>query len=137
MLGKFLFAKLKNIRTLYISTDILFVFSCIFYIYGGFLIPGNHNLLLKLFFLNQYYTILPLIAISVLMGIKIRYFLKISCGDFIDNKIAITPFILFLITGIPCGAGLSLLLYNYKDLFLYSGILLLPVISTLIFIKLL
>ncbi len=136
LLGKFVFTKFNQHRQIFISSDILFILSCLFYFYGKLLIPGNYNPLLYLYIKSPFYAALPIFAISLFAGIKINYFLKISCGDFIDNKRAVMPFLLFLLTGTALGIILSITLYYFKGLYYYSGILLLPVLPTIFLIKL-
>ena len=134
--GKFLFAKLKKHRQIFLTADVLFILTCLFYIYGRILIPLNHDPLIYLYINSPIYSALPVFFISLFAGIKINYFLKISCGDFIDNKRAAIPFLLFLLAGIALGAALALIVYCHKGLYYYSGILFLAVLPTLFFIKL-
>ena len=134
--AKFLFAKLKKYRHIFVTTDILFMLTCLFYIYSKVIIPVTHDPLIYLYINSPVYLAFPFFVISVLAGIKINYFLKISCGDFIDNRRAAIPFLFFLLAGIILGALLALIIYCYKGLYYYSGILLLPLLPTLFLIKL-
>lgn len=136
LLGKLLFNKFEKHSIIYAIADILFILSCSLFIYSKLIIPDNNSPLLYLFSKNQFFVFLPLFVISVFAGIKINYFLKISCGDFIDNKRAAIPFLLFLLIGIALGFLLAVIFYYFKWLYYFSGVLLLFIIPTIFKIKL-
>lgn len=98
--------------------------------------PENYEPLLYLYIKNSFYSAIPVFAVSLFAGIKINYFLKISCGDFIDSKRAVLPFLVFFLTGMIIGILLSITFYYFKEFYFYSGILLLPIIPTVFLLKL-
>jgi hypothetical protein len=136
LFGKFIFSKISAYRLIYIITDIVFVILCSAYIYLKLFIPENYYRFIYLFFKSPYYLLVLLFLISLFTGIKINYFLKISCGDFIDNKRAASPFLLFMLLGAAVGLALSVLLYYFSTQYYYSGILVLSIIPTIFLIKL-
>ncbi|MFH0975929.1 MAG: tetratricopeptide repeat protein [Spirochaetota bacterium] len=135
LLAKILFKKFNNYKQIYLITEIIFIVSCLIFTYSKFITPGNYNPLLYLFSKNWFYAALPLFVISVFAGIKINYFLKIACGDFIDNKKAAMPFLLFLLSGTAAGFALSMIL-TYSNAHLFSGILPVAILPTAFLIKL-
>jgi tetratricopeptide (TPR) repeat protein len=136
LIAKFILTKINSYRQIFVSADILFILACLFYIYGRLIISDNYDPLLYLYIKSQIYAALPIFAISLFAGIKINYFLKISCGNFIDNKRAVLPFLLFLLSGTALGIILSFTIYCFNDLFFFTGILLLPILPTIFLINL-
>ncbi|MBN2039060.1 MAG: hypothetical protein JW864_03400 [Spirochaetes bacterium] len=136
MFGRLLFAKLRHYRFFYILTDLIFILACGLYIYTPLLLPGMNNPLITLFFTNQYYTVLPFFIISFFAGLKICYFLKISCGDFLDGKRAVLSFFISAILGFSAGIIIAVVLYYYKEYFIFSGILPVLILPTVFLIKL-
>ncbi len=136
IIAKFTLSRVGKYRHIFIGSDILFILSCLFYIYGRYSMPGNYDPLLFFYIKSPFYAALLIFAVSLFAGIKINYFLKISCGDFIDSKRAVLPLVLFLLAGATLGIILSLAFYCIDDSILYSGILLIPVLPTIFLINL-
>lgn len=134
--GRLVFSKVKKFRLVYITADLLFIFSGLFYLYRSVLINESNSPLITLFFYNQYYTLLPFFIISFFAGIKTCYLLKIACGDFIDGKRAVLSFLVSAIFGFTSGIALAAVFYYYNAYYFYSGILPLLALPTVFLIKL-
>ncbi len=136
LIGKLLFSGFKNNRLIYIPADIIFIILSSIYLYSRIIIPENQYQLIYLFFKSPYYIILLLFTISLFAGIKINYFLKLSCGNFIDNKRAAEVFLLYMLVGTAAGIALAVIFYFYKEAYYYSGVLPLSILPTVFLIKL-
>ncbi|MDY6968890.1 MAG: hypothetical protein SVR08_09610 [Spirochaetota bacterium] len=92
--------------------------------------------MIDLFFQSPYYIPLSLIVISFFAGIKINYFLKLSSGDYIDDRKGTIPFIVLVLIGIISGITLSIVLYYYNDSFYIPQYLLALILPSIFIIKL-
>jgi hypothetical protein len=98
--GRLIFPVIKNHRIITVASALLFtVFTLLFF--GGKLLNQEIFSVINIFIMNNYY-IIPLIAIpSFITGLLNTYYLKISCGDFIDEK----NFLPFYIILLPAALG--------------------------------
>ena len=99
--GNFFFLLLKNSRPLYFTVDLL--------LGGGLTFYGGREFFLKFYdlhlslFANPYFILSFVLFLFFLVGLKINYFFKISCGDFIDDKQGLLRSFSFLLLGTVLG----------------------------------
>jgi len=127
--ARFLFSKISEYRGLYILTDLLMISVVSLFFLRGLLGQEDSEILLRLF--NLYPLLLVVMAgiPFLLYGMKLHYLMKISCGDFIDDKQTIHLFNIYLLAGLLAGTALKYLfiLYNLElYLFVLIPALLIP-----------
>ncbi len=107
--GRLLFTSSGRFRAIYISSESIFILLSLLYIFRNSLVPEGTSTLL--FFFNSWTLSLPLfIGITgFAAGIKINYFLKISCGTFLDDKQGTVNFVGAILIGVAAGISLSTL----------------------------
>jgi tetratricopeptide (TPR) repeat protein len=108
--GRFFFGIIKKSRIVYITAEILFIIIAALFFFRSFINPTQKEPLISLFFINQYIIPALIFFFGLIAGIKLHYLLKVSCGDFIDEKGAVYNFLLSSIGGLTIG------------LFIYAGI---------------
>ena len=113
--GRFFFRLMGNSRPLYAAADILFILTAAAYMLRGYIFPGPLDPLYHSFNLFPYLPLLILFFPAFFAGIKTNYFLKISCGNFIDEKQGIFPYIIFSISGILTGSALAAVRFIFTD----------------------
>ncbi len=105
--GRILFRAIPHARPLYIITELIFVFLSASYLSRMFFPDGGRSFLLDLFFMNQYVFVLFIVASSFIIGMKYNYFMKIACGDFIDDSQGLVGLVVLSLVGFPIGALLA------------------------------
>ncbi len=107
--GRGLFDKSPRYRVIYISSEVVFILLSFFFAARNFIIPGESSPVLFLF--NSWFLSIPLLVTltGFTVGIKVNYFLKISCGTFLDDKQGTINFIGAVLLGIAGGVLLSTL----------------------------
>jgi tetratricopeptide (TPR) repeat protein len=103
--GRLLYKKIRNSRPLYMASDIIFIVISCAYSSRFFLPADQGEYLLSFFFINQYIYIIFLVIISLIIGVKYNYFLKVSCGDFIDDSQGLVGLVALSLIGFPIGAA--------------------------------
>ncbi|MFA5518527.1 MAG: tetratricopeptide repeat protein [Spirochaetota bacterium] len=136
--GRLLLSAIKNYRIITIASAILFTVFSIFFFTGKIFKPELFSTI-NIYVADKYY-IIPLSVIPFfLSGILNSYYLKISSGDFIDEKNLLSSYIIFLPVALGTGffTAYIILFYTHAGLFSHSLLaviaLTLPVI--LFFIK--
>ncbi len=104
--GTYIYRKFQHYRIVYIVSDILHVLLPAVYLASG-LIPVSGNPVSRV--MIDYPLVLPVLLVlwSLCTGIKACYILKISSGDYIDEKQGIFRLIVFSLTGLSLGFLLS------------------------------
>ncbi len=92
ILGKIVFNRFEKSRFVYIASDLLFILICLVYIFFRVRDAAEPYSLLDLLLQSSYYILSLSFMITFMAGVKINYFLKVTCGDFIDDKRAVIPF---------------------------------------------
>jgi len=93
--GRLILPVINNHRIITVAAAFLFTAFSLLY-FGGKIINREIFTVFNLYVLNNYY-IIPLIAVpSFITGFLNVYYLKISCGDFIDEK-NLLPFYIVLL----------------------------------------
>ena len=106
LLGRFTFRTFQSSKALCIITDLLFFGVCAVYIGRFFIVEGNAPFLTALI-LWKHSILLFSGILTFFLGIKVNYFLKVSSGDFIDEKHGIAAFVISQILGIFAGVVIS------------------------------
>ena len=102
ILGRLLFRVAGNHRGINLITAALFTVFAVIFFTKNYIIPGKYSII-EIFIMSKYYIILLTAIPSFLAGILNTYFLKISSGDFIDEKNLLVPYI--IITLFASAAG--------------------------------
>ncbi len=126
LIGKLIFAKSQHYRKIYIISEILFIIFSISYLARNIILTAETEPFLRLFFVSPYLVILTLAILPLLSGIKTDYFLKISCGEFIDDKKGTIPFLTSVMIGLISGIVIQLVIQFYHSAYLFS--ILIPLI---------
>lgn len=106
LIGRLLFSRIKSTKIVYIIAELLFVSACFLYIFRFFLLPDS-NPAFELLKLNEYGLTAACFLIAFLFAVKAVYFLKVTAGDFIDEKQSCTFFLFISMAGIFIGAACS------------------------------
>ena len=69
-------------------------------------------------------------------GFKVTYFLKIACGDFIDDKKGLITFFSLLLAGMVFGIAVAFCTYLFPAVYYGSLALLAPIIPTVFLLNL-
>lgn len=104
--GRLLFSSLRKTKAAVVIAEILFAACCGLYLCKGF-IAHETNPLLELLKINEYGLFACCFLVVFLSAVKFSYFLKASCGDFIDEKPAANFFIFICFAGSAAGTVLS------------------------------
>jgi len=126
LLGHLLFLKLKNLRPLVILNDILLLLMLTVYISKFYLIAIEKDLILTIFFHNAYIITAYICFTALLLGIKSNYLIKVSCGDFIDERQGIIGMTVLALAGFPAGAAIAAAGYFYP--WISFGFILFPIL---------
>jgi len=105
--GKLLFSRMEKGRVLIIIVDVLFILAAVPYLLRFYLLPGIDEPIMYIFSLWMYAIPLYIFILLFLVGIKINYFLKVSCGDFIDEKQGLVMLLSLMLLGFLLGLGIS------------------------------
>ncbi len=115
LFGRLVFERIDKSRVIYIIVEAVFIILSVFYTLRAVLFKGEQPSMLFFFNFSEYSILIFSAVISFFAGMKINYFLKISCGDFIDEKQGIIKFVSFFAFGFPLGMILSALLFFWLD----------------------
>ncbi len=133
--GRILFRVIPDSRLMYVAAEFLFILSSIFYFIKGQVLPSGNDPLMFLFNYSPYMVPLLIMVPGFFAGIKINYFLKISCANFIDEKQGIVKFLFFSLIGFIFGmtcpwggiiSGMAGIWDNYFHLFSAISGLIIP-----------
>ena len=101
--GRLFFTIFKKIRVVYIAAEVLFIIFAAVFFFRAFISSAQSEPLISLFFINQYIIPVLIFFFGLISGIKLHYLLKVSCGDFIDEKAAVYNFLFSLLGGVSLG----------------------------------
>lgn len=127
--GRLLFKWIHDFRPLYIAAECIFVAIGIAYSARIFLSNEQGEYLLSFFFINQYIYIIFLVTTSFVIGVKYNYFMKVSCGDFIDDSQGLVGIVSLSLVGFPLGAaaaGITLRVPALQYAYILYPLLLIP-----------
>jgi tetratricopeptide (TPR) repeat protein len=113
ILGRLLFRLIKNYRIINLAAASLLSLFAILFFAKNHIFPEKYSVI-NIFILSKYYIILLIAIPSFLTGILNTYFLKVSSGDFIDEKNLFIPYITLFLIASASGfyAGYLLNLHN-------------------------
>ena len=123
LFGRLMFKNSRHFRKIYIIAELLFIVFSILYFARKIIFPDIPELFLHLFFLSPILMTVTLASIPLLSGIKTDYFLKVSCGEFIDDKKGAVPFITFIMIGLLSGIVTQVLIQFYTSLYPYAALI--------------
>jgi tetratricopeptide (TPR) repeat protein len=123
LFGKLIFKNSRHFRKIYIIAEMLFIVFSILYFARKIIFPAEPELFLHLFFLSPYLMTITLAILPLLSGIKTDYFLKISCGEFIDDKKGAVPFLMFIMIGLISGIVAQVLIKLYNPLYPFAALI--------------
>lgn len=134
--GRALFGKIPAFRRVYLAADFAFTALCALFILRRFTGIGQDDLFLMLFFRSETAFCLLLSLIAVPAGIKLHYFVKASCADFIDERRAITGHLVIVVAGLFSGMALAVFTYLIPVLYYLACAPLLAIIPSALLIRL-
>jgi tetratricopeptide (TPR) repeat protein len=134
--GRLLFARIARFRMIYAISDLAFTIGAALFFARKFLTPSGGEPLLELFFTARGALYATILCVSFFAGIKGAYFLKIACGEFIDDRKGIIAF--FIITFIALAAGMAhgFLAFHFHPAYYLAAFAFLLLLPTLPLIKL-
>ena len=133
--GKLLF-RMTQFRIIYIISELFFFLIALGYFLQQYFYFIQEQALREFIFNNLHWLPLFLGILPFFAGIKLNYFLKITCGNFIDDKKGTLAFLSSVLTGFLTGIALYYILHFFIDGISYAAVLLLPVFSTIFVIRL-
>jgi tetratricopeptide (TPR) repeat protein len=129
LLARWLYAKFKNFKRVYIISETAFIVIFLLYFMRNLIMPGPDEVLITLFLIFKYSIPALIFIIASLFGIKINYSIRVSCGNFIDKTPGVERLIGFMFLGLSIGIVLSGLLYSLAiPLFFATPLALLPAV---------
>ena len=133
--GRFLFNSTRS-RSLYIATEICFVTLSLFVILIKVESLYTENGIYYSI-INDHRLLIGILAIFIfLAGLKSNYFLKLSCGSFIDDRKAAIPFISAIMIGVVAGIIISTVLTLFPAYDYLVSVVLLPVVPIIFLLRL-
>ena len=112
--GRLLFTFIKKYRPIFIIFELLFITISVLYFLRNQFNIADGELIIEIFNNSPFY-ILLFIAIAVFpAGAKINYFVKISCGNFVDDKQGVSKLILFMLLGILLGFSIPVIVFIFS-----------------------
>jgi hypothetical protein len=138
LIGKFLFKKLKNATLLYYASEISFLL----FILAFLLVPRITSISISQFYAQYTFIFFPAMFVLMLAwGIKTNYFLKIGCGDFVDEKQALFDMLGSTLLGVLSGLlFVGFLMTGHLDfaqtaILIFVGISVVLLLGSMFFIK--
>jgi len=134
--GRALFGGFPAFRRIFLGAEAAFTTLCLLFILRRIFGVHKDDVFLMLFFRSEplFCTILALIAFPA--GIKLHYFVKASCADFIDDIRAVTGHLVIVVGGLLAGMLLAVLAYLIPLLHYLAFLPLLSVIPSALLIRL-
>lgn len=102
-LGKSILSRSEKFRWYIIGTNLLFVVLGALYLLRNVVAPSDTDAIIRLYVFSPWLLGLSVLLIAGILGMKFNYALKISCGDFIDNRQFISGYIGNSIIGFSLG----------------------------------
>ncbi len=134
--GRALFARISRFRILYSLSDLAFTIGCALVVARKCITPAGGEPLLELFFGVRGVLYAAIMGVSFFAGIKGAYFLKIACGEFIDDKKNIITFFIICFIALAAGTAHGFLSFRLPPAYYPVVIPFLIILPTLFFIKL-
>ena len=136
LVGRFLFTQIKKSRVVYLVTELLFIVASAAYLAKYFVFPGGTISSAEMLFSRGFLFPALICIVPFTAGIKNNYFLKISCGDFIDEQKGISYFLIYIFLGLAAGFALLTGVPSDAIMKYVLPVLILPVIISAFLIKL-
>lgn len=133
--GKGLF-RLAQYRVVYILSEIFFFAVSLLFFLQNFLFILPEQVMRDYLICNMHVLPLLLGILPFFTGIKLNYFLKITCGNFIDDKKGTLTFLTSILTGFISGIVLYGAVHYFIDNIHFAAALLLPIFFTTFIIRL-
>jgi len=122
IIGKIIYSSIRNFRLISIAASVLFFLTIFFYFFKTALLGENFSHF-NLYVNSKFFTSLIFIIPSFISGILNCYFIKISTGDFIDEKNLLSEYILTFFLAISTGTVLSIITHLlYPEKYYFSAI---------------
>ncbi len=135
LLGNLLFTHISRFRPLFIASEILFIISSIVYLLRNS-ISGVEEPFLTIMDISPLLIPLLLLILPFFAGVKINYLLKVSCGNFIDDRKGTIPLIILALTGFITGIAVFAFVHLHPAIVPFLVVLPLTAVPSLFIIKL-
>lgn len=135
LLGNLLFAHISRFRPIFIASEILFIISSIVYLLRN-IISGGEEPFLTIMHVSPLFIPLLLLLLPFFAGVKMNYLLKVSCGNFIDDKKGTISLFILAITGFAAGIAVFAFVHLYPSITPFFVVLPLTAVPLLFIIKL-
>jgi tetratricopeptide (TPR) repeat protein len=135
VVGRALFRN-AGYRKIYIASEAFFVLFSIIYFFNNFMPLADNESILACIVRYDDYPLAILSVIPFFAGIKYNYFLKVSCGNFIDDRFGTIPFLFSAFSGAALGIFTAFAFYYYINYFWSLGFLTVPLIISIFIVKL-
>ena len=132
--GNFFFSKIKNTRVAYLIVESFFCVLTLFLFLSGAFAQNLTSLFFDQISKHFFLQISIISLFPFLLGIKVNYFLKVSCGKFFDEKKGATSFLSWFMFGSLLGILLFTLFSHFGIQYYYFSAFSLFVIFTMFFI---
>ncbi|HSV97996.1 MAG TPA: tetratricopeptide repeat protein [Spirochaetota bacterium] len=134
--GRVLFARISRFRMIYSISDLAFTIGCALFVARKYLAPAGDEPLLDLFFNARGALYAAMLGVSFFAGIKGAYFLKIACGEFIDEKKSLIAFFVISFVALTAGTAHGFLAFRLPPAYYLGLIPFLIILPTVFLIKL-
>ncbi len=136
LIGKTLLAT-RRYRLFYIMSEAVIIIASLIYLIKSRLVFINTTGLNDFFLRHE--VLIPVVSsvVPFFTGLKFNYFLKISCGNFIDDKKGTIAFLACLVTGFISGIAIFFIMTMSGISIMYVGLTLIaPLLGTVFFVRL-
>ncbi len=130
-----LILKKTSTGKIYIITDFLFLLISLLLLLKNTLIDNVPILSVVPYGMYHVYLGPVFSLVAFLTGIKSNYFLKITCGTFIDDKKGVLPFVLMMIVGSLIGLALFSTVTLLGGYHFLGALLIVPIMPTVFIIR--
>ncbi len=134
--GRLLFARISRFRMIYLISDLAFTIGCALFVARRCFAPAGGEPLLELFFNARVALYAAMLGVSFFAGIKGAYFLKIACGEFIDEKKSLIAFFVISFIALSAGTAHGFLAFRLSPAYFLGLIPFLILLPTIFLIKL-
>ena len=132
LLGKLLFTRIQNYRKMYIISELAFLVLALLYFLRT-VAPVQFDILVSMFFAVTYSVPALIFITAFMLGLKMDYSIRVSCGTFIDSTQGVERLIVFMLAGISFGILLSGISYAFHvPSFIFAALPLLIVPTTFV-----
>ncbi|MDI9423622.1 MAG: tetratricopeptide repeat protein [Spirochaetota bacterium] len=134
--GRSLFSKSGRYRLIYMLSDLAFTVGCALFLARKHLASGVGEPLLDLFFSHRFALYTAVLLISFFTGMKGVYFLKIACGDFIDDHRSLLGFFMIILAAVAAGMAHAFLSFHVPRAYYAAFVPVMLILPTLFLIRL-